>query len=209
LTAQATPKLGSSSNTKELAKLISEDLVAAFEERTRQKEAAEDVEIHEETQNEKKPLLAWVSNYSGSLNVDILPLKISEAEIQSLIDRSGEDYSLVGALRKLNTMQRRMILRNVEMLELTLCFVDTWAKEKVTTFFGDLEFILVVWVTKRHPRNRLPSPPDEVGHTMPGERMRQGQHYQHPLPLPPSPPNVISGGRMRHVQSSVNRSTIC
>jgi hypothetical protein len=100
-------------------------------------------------------------------------------------------------------MQQRMILRNVEMLELTLCFVDTWAKEKVTTFFGDLEFILVVRVIKGHPRNGTPSPPDEVGHAMPGERMRQGQHYQHPLPLPPSPPNVISGGRMRHVQSPV------
>jgi hypothetical protein len=151
LTAQAAEKLELSITTGELAHMISKELMVSFE-KMKHGENAEEVEKQEEFPNEEEPLHAWVSNYSGSLNAETLPLNISEADIQSLMDsRGGEDYSLLGALSKLNAMQRLLILRHVERLELTLCFVDTWAKETVTSFFGDLEIVLVLWVTRGHP----------------------------------------------------------
>jgi hypothetical protein len=202
--AQPIPKLDSSSDTKELARLIGEELMAAFEENNRQKEIPEDVEIQEEVQDEDEPLHAWVSNYSGNLNAEVLPLPISEADIQSLIDnRKGEDYSLLGALSKLNTIQRRMILQQVKRLELTLYFVDTWAKENVSTSFGDLEIVLVLWVAKGHPRYGLPPAAGGRNRIMPGipQQMMQNQQASYPGQLPPlqsqSHPPIQGHGQTR------------
>jgi hypothetical protein len=143
-TTGSATKLDPSYNAKELARLISKELMAAAELMSGEEDAQD-----EEIQDEELPLHAWVSNFSGTLGADILPLQISGTEIQSLIDkRGGKDYSLFEALSKLNTLQRQMILRSLDKPGLTLLFVYTWAKEKVISFFGDLEIILLLWSRK-------------------------------------------------------------
>jgi len=202
-TVQTIPMFDPSGYTKELAHLVMEELKTALAEHDGQEETAGDVE----KQREEEPMHAFTSNHFNTLNADILPLMISEADIQSLIDsRSGEDYSLLEALSKLNTMQRRLILRNVEKQGLTLCFVDTWAKESVTSFFGDLEFTLVVWVAKGHLRSG-PPPPAAAGASgsMPGafQQSMPQQQVSHPrgdAGRPAPPPGAVPGPHMGQSQ---------
>jgi hypothetical protein len=183
-TEDAAPKLGSSSSIEALAHLISKELLTAIPLAAKEQE-------EEELEG---PLFAWISNFSGSFSADILPLKVSEVDIERRMNRQGAaKYNLLTALSNLNTIQRRMILRHVEKHELTLCFVDTWAKENVPTVFGDLEIALLIWVTTGHPQNQLPGGGTtnqtlpQYAQTATQSQMSRQQMYRGPPPPPPPP----------------------
>jgi hypothetical protein len=176
-TEDAAPKLGSSSSIEELAHLISKELLTAIPLAAKEQE-------EEELEG---PLFAWISNFSGSFSADILPLTVSELDIERRMNRQGAaKHNLLTALSNLNTIQRRMILRHVEKHELTLCFVDTWAKEKVPTVFGDLEIALLVWVTTGYPQNQLPGG-DTMNQTLPLHAQTAPQQNVSRGPPPPGP----------------------
>lgn len=94
---------------------------------------------------------AWTTavlpNYSGlGAAVSIDQIHLPTNEVEKLI---GEENNLVKSLSELNVFQRQLIMDHVKAIDSLLEYVQIWKHERITTVLGELELIVLLWVTTR------------------------------------------------------------
>jgi hypothetical protein len=84
----------------------------------------------------------------GGLGVTVAidQVHMADKELENLI---VGDSNLVKCLSELNGFQRQLVLDHVKTIGSTLEYVQIWKQERMTNVFGDLNLVILLWVTTR------------------------------------------------------------
>jgi hypothetical protein len=104
-----------------------------------------------ETSKGRRQMHAWTTAVSpvsarSGVAITIDQVHMADKELEGLI---VDDKSLIDSLSELNGYQRQLIVDHVLSINSTLEHVRVWKHERLTTVFGELNLVILLWVTTR------------------------------------------------------------